>query len=132
MYFSFIGVRKMTYITKKILSYIVDLLQGNPQLNAFIEILCEDGYRLVIVFLKNPIPGLINEYDSANKMGFAYLEGISQNTHYIDLLRNEEPLFANFMPDYTPPQFEIRSSWEDIGEGEITSTLEEIKNRLSP
>jgi hypothetical protein len=120
----------MAEITKKVVGYMA-FLPGSTDAPEVIRIFCEDDYSLFLVFQKKPTPGLINEYDTTNHSGSAYLEGISQYPHYIDLLRNEGPLAVLFVPDDTPPQFNIYTiEKEGIGEGEIASTLDQIRNRL--
>jgi hypothetical protein len=121
----------MTSFEKKIVGYLADLLPGDPDNPAVIIIYCEDDYRLLLIFLEKPIPGLVNQFDPSDKTGFAFLEGTSQYPHYIDLLRNEGPLSALINADATPSGFQIYTAeTEGVGEGEIASTLGEIKSRL--
>jgi hypothetical protein len=132
----------MAQIIKQIKGYQVVRYPGDPYVTAVIALFCEDLYRLVLALLKEPDPEAINQYDPNNLLGVAYLDGRDQYEHYIDLLRNEGPLFAYFFIDETPPEkpplFAIltgeemgEGEAEPISEGEIASTLEEIKNLLN-
>lgn len=132
----------MAELIKQITGYQVVRYPGHQAASAAILIFCEDEYRLLLVFQEQlPEDMASTTYDPKVKQGVAYFDGNYQYPDYIDLLRNEGPLFAFFYLDgastETPPLFAIQTGKEicereaeAIGEGEIASTLEEIRELL--
>ncbi|MDD1726039.1 MAG: hypothetical protein LUQ34_04070, partial [Euryarchaeota archaeon] len=120
----------MAEIIKQITGYQVVRYPGHQAASAAILIFCEDEYRLLLVFQEQLSADTTStSYDPQAKQGVAYFDGNEQYPHYIDLLRNEGPLFAFFYLDETsneiPPLFTIQTGKEicereaeAIGEGE--------------
>ncbi len=70
-----------------------------------------------LIFLDPSVPLSPNSYDAAKKIGVAY-RPISQYMYYIDLVRNEKPIWVNFATEESPPAFEVFCQSEPTGEGE--------------
>ena len=50
--------------------------------------------------------------------GVAY-EEFERFPYYLDLVRNEKPIYVTFNPDATPPAYVVYCASEPPGEGEI-------------
>lgn len=82
---------------------------------ARININCDDGFKLFIIFQNPPLPPA--EFNTGTKIGVAFVD-IAQYPYYLDLVRNEKPISVTFNPDFTPPIFTVHAS-EMVGEGEV-------------
>ena len=77
-----------------------------------------DDHRLYLIF-RHPSESLSsNTYNAASKIGVAY-QTFTQYQYYLDLVRNEKPIFVTFRPEDTPPTFVVYCASEPPGEGEI-------------
>lgn len=75
------------------------------------------AHRLNLIF-QDPSDALLpNTYDAAAQVGVAY-QPFSQYHVFLDLIRNEAPIFVFFKLDATPPRFTVMCSAEPAGEGE--------------
>jgi hypothetical protein len=106
------GEKTMPFI-KQAQTYFAALYpsDGGHRINLY----CEEGYRLYIMFPKGALSA--SSYNAASKTGVTYVE-LSQYPDYIDLVRNEKPVSVTFNPDVNPPTFVVHVS-ETVGEGEI-------------
>jgi hypothetical protein len=87
---------------------------GNP--SARLVLYCSDCV-LTLVF-SDPAGALpSNTFDATTKIGNAFMP-IGQYMSYIDLLRNEKPIWVNFIIEGPAPSFEIYCQSEPTGEGE--------------
>jgi hypothetical protein len=59
-----------------------------------------------------------NSYNESSKIGLAY-QPISQYANYLDLIRNEKPIYVTFRPEDSPPIFVVYCASEPPGEGEM-------------
>lgn len=102
----------MAAFTKEATNYAVALY---PQTGGSgrMTFLCLDGFRLVVNFRTGTLPP--NTYDPGSKVGTAHAQ-IDQLPYYVDLVRNEKPVFVNFNPDAAPPAFAVHAT-EPTGEG---------------
>src|SRR5262245_35117773 len=82
-----------------------------------INLYCED-HKLYLIFRHPSDPLSPNNYDAGAKIGVAH-QPFSQYEHYLDLARNEKPIFVTFRPEDTPPTFVVYCASEPPGEGEI-------------
>lgn len=75
-----------------------------------------DGYRFIVYGLhpSSPVPGPV--YIEANKVGAIFIP-FSDLSNYIDLVRNEKPIYA-YMNSTTPNWNSLRTSAEPVGEEE--------------
>ncbi len=82
-----------------------------------INLYCETN-RLYLIFKdpSDPLPS--NSYNEGMKIGVGY-QPISQYANYLDLVRNEGPIFVTFRPEDSPPNFVVYAAAEPPGEGEI-------------
>ena len=84
---------------------------------ARINLYCKDGFKLYLLFNDDGKFG-VNTYNEANKVGVAY-DSINNYGYYIDLIRNEKPIYVTFRPEDTPPHYVVYVSGEEPGEGEM-------------
>jgi len=97
--------------------YDAFLYPNEGRQNGRINLYCEDN-RLYLIF-RDPSDTLPpNTYNSTSKIGVAY-QPFSQFQHYLDLIRNEKPIWVTFRPYDTPPVFVVYCASEPPGEGEI-------------
>lgn len=77
----------------------------------------EDGYVMDVIFVspESDFPDPI--YDVANKKGFLFMP-ISDIMAFVDMLRNEEPIYGHLRGD-RPDWMSVTTSQEPVGEGEI-------------
>ena len=85
---------------------------------ARINIYCEDGYKLYILFFEYNSDLSNNTQNESAKIGICTLP-YSHYPQYIDLIRNEKPIRDTFRPEDTPPWYVVYASKEEIGEGEM-------------
>ena len=104
----------MAAFTKEATNYVVAL---HPQTGGSGRIIftCREGFRLFVNFKSGTLPP--NTYDPASKVGTAHAQ-IDQFPFYVDLARNEKPVFVMFNPDAAPPTYSVHAN-EPTGEGEI-------------
>lgn len=82
-----------------------------------INLYCEDN-KLYLIF-HDPRDVLSpNTYNTTAKIGIAH-QPFSQFQHYLDLIRNEKPIWVTFRPEDRPPTFVVYCAGEPPGEGEI-------------
>ena len=75
-------------------------------------------HKLYMIF-KDPSDKMPpNVYYKDTKTGAAY-QRIGMFPHYLDLVRNEEPIYVTFRPEDTPPFYVVYCAAETPGEGEI-------------
>jgi hypothetical protein len=72
---------------------------------------------LKIIFVDPSVSTPPNSYDTATKTGIAY-QPIGQYINFMDMLRNEKPIYVSFAPEVTPPTFEVYCQSEPTGENE--------------
>jgi len=108
-----LGETDMPSITKRSLTYAAFQYPNSNVTAARINVHCEDSYHLFILFKKDgPLPD--NTFD--NKMGVTY-ESVDRYSDYIDLLRNESPVWVNFNTERN--SFITYASGEPVGENEM-------------
>jgi hypothetical protein len=105
--------------TRTVMKYDAFLSTNEGRPRARLVLSCSDCV-LTLVF-SDPIgsgaPPPSNTFDAASKTGSAFMP-LSQYTNYIDLLRNEKPIWVNFITEGAIPSFEIYCQSEPTGEGE--------------
>ncbi|NLE00545.1 MAG: hypothetical protein GX640_11790 [Fibrobacter sp.] len=74
------------------------------------------GYQLILNFVENGAVMPLSAYDEEKKTGSLYLP-VSYMGTYIDILRNEKPVFA-YCNSERPEWSNISTSYEPVGEGE--------------
>ena len=87
---------------------------------ARINLYCDGGYKLYVLFRRAGKPLGTNSYNADKTTGVAY-EGIDGFARYLDLIRNDRPIWANFNPDVSPPSFVVYANREPVGEEESVS-----------
>ena len=85
-----------------------------PSNGSRINIQASDNYRLYILFTRDN-SGTLPSSQFANKVGVAY-EYAFRFPYYVDLLRNEGPIWITFNTD--APSFVVYAASEPVGEGE--------------
>lgn len=75
-----------------------------------------DGYRFIVYGLHpaSPVPAPV--YIEANKVGAIFIP-FNELSNYIDLVRNEKPIYA-YMNSSSPNWNSLRTSSEPVGEEE--------------
>ena len=102
---------------KTLVRYDAFLYPNAGKQNGRINLHCTD-HKLYMIF-RHPSDALSpNSYNANNKIGVAY-QTFSQYQHYLDLVRNEKPIYVTFRPEDTPPNFVIYCAGEPPGEGEM-------------
>ena len=103
----------MSVFVKRALNYSA-FLYPNGSSEARVNIYCEGGNRLYVIFKSDgdSLPG--NNYSGTS--GVAY-ESIDRYPYYIDLLRNESPVWVTF--NTTAKSFVVYASQEPVGEEEM-------------
>ncbi len=81
---------------------------------ARMNLYCKDGYRLYVIFADDPG---VNAYTESSKTGIAHAPS-DHYPWYVDLLRNEKPVYVTFDPDHDPPRFTVYAGTEPVGEEE--------------
>ena len=72
---------------------------------------------LQLVFSDSAGSSASASYEATTKTGFVIMP-MSQYMIYLDLLRNEKPVYVNFITEAAPPSFEVFCQNEPTGEGE--------------
>ena len=82
-----------------------------------LNLYCDD-HKLYLLFLdpEDALPA--NSFDDAAKIGRGY-QRFSQYRHFLDLVRNERPVWVTFIPEDTPSTFVVFCGAETPGEGEM-------------
>ncbi|MBM4465726.1 MAG: hypothetical protein FJ014_09280 [Chloroflexi bacterium] len=112
----------MAIKTFPVASYRVALARqmtlGGGAIKFYAYITCRgaDGHKFTIYFLQPDSQVPDNIYNPANKVGSAYLPA-EQFSWYIDLLRNEKPVYAYLNSD-RPIDNYLYTGEEPVGEGE--------------
>jgi hypothetical protein len=102
---------------KKLDQYSAFLYPNQGKQSGRINLFCDD-HRLFLVFVD---PGELlgdNSFDVAKKEGVAF-QRFNQYRHFLDLLRNEKPIWVTFIPEDAPPSFVVFCANEPPGESEI-------------
>jgi hypothetical protein len=87
---------------------------GAPDTRSRINIRTTDDYRLYIIFKADNLQLPPNQYN--NKIGIGY-EHAHRYPYYLDLLRNEGPIWVTFNDEV--PSFVVYAANEPIGEEEL-------------
>lgn len=103
----------MAAFVKRSLHYAA-FMYPNGSNEGRINIYCDGGDRLYILFKKagDPLPD--NTYRGTT--GVAY-ESVDRYPYYVDLLRNESPVWVTFNPERK--SFVVYASGEPVGEAEM-------------
>jgi hypothetical protein len=102
---------------KTVSRYSAFLYPNGGKQSGRINLYCGDS-KLYIIF-SDPSDSLsTNTYSESSKVGVAY-QPISQYASYLDLVRNEKPIYVTFRPEDSPPNFVVYCASEPPGEGEI-------------
>jgi hypothetical protein len=102
---------------KQSLGHALESTWGGVQIEARGYIACYGGdHRFIIYFLaeNSPVPQPV--YIPANKFGAIFVN-FSECLPYVDMLRNEKPIYAYLNSD-KPEWNSITTSAEPVGEGE--------------
>lgn len=91
---------------------------GAAPTGARLNLHCEDGYRLYLIFRSADEPTSPNSFNTSSKIGLAY-QPVGQFDRYLELIRNEKPIYVTFRPEDSPPNFVVYCAGETPGEGEI-------------
>jgi hypothetical protein len=84
---------------------------------AYIVCQGKSGQTLTFYFMRPDSPGGANSYNPATGQAVAYLPA-DQYLWYVDMLRNEKPVFAYVNKD-NPGWNRIHTGQEPVGEGEL-------------
>jgi hypothetical protein len=92
--------------------------EGHQNEQARLNLYCDEGHKLYILFQdpKHPFPP--NTYNANSKVGSAYVPS-SLYLSYLDLLRSEKPITVTFNPEASPPAFTIFGPNEPVGQDEV-------------
>jgi hypothetical protein len=102
---------------KALARYDAFLYPNEGKQSGRINLYCEDN-KLYLIF-RDPTDALSpNTYNATTKIGVAN-QAFSQFQHYLDLIRNEKPIWVTFRPEDRPPTFVVYCASEPPGEGEI-------------
>jgi hypothetical protein len=77
-----------------------------------------DDHKLYLLFVDPADVLSANTFNPTTKIGVAY-QRFAQYQHFLDLVRNETPIWVTFRPEDTPPTFVVYCAGETPGEGEI-------------
>ena len=84
---------------------------------ARLNLYCDD-HKLYVVFYDPSASLPSNSFNSVAKTGQAY-QSIEGFDRYLDLIRNEKPIYVTFRPEDVPPSFVVYCASETPGEGEM-------------
>ena len=101
---------------KTVQKYDVYLYPNQGKQGARITLNCDD-HKLCLSFQNSTDPLSPNSFDAKSKTGCANLP-FDVYLSYLDLLRNEKPVFVTFRPEDAPPTFVVFCGNEPTGEGE--------------
>ena len=102
---------------KPLQRYSAFLYPGKRENEGRINFYCGDS-RLYLLFRLREESMPDNSYNERSKVGVAY-ETFDRFPYYLDLVRNEKPIYVTFNPDATPPAYVVYCANEPPGEGEI-------------
>ena len=102
---------------KTLQRYSAFLYPGKRENEGRINLYCGDQ-RLYLIFHSSLDEMQDNSYNESAWVGVAY-EEFSRFQHYLDLVRNEKPIYVTFSPEVTPPAYVVYCASEPPGEGEI-------------
>ena len=97
--------------------YSAFLYPNKGQENGRINLYCGDQ-KLYLIFTDPSAPLQPNSYNESAKIGVAY-QRFSHFQYYLDLIRNEKPIYVTFRPEDSPPNYVVYCASEPPGEGEI-------------
>ena len=103
----------MAAFIKRSLRYAA-FLYPNGSNEGRINIYCEGGHKLYILYKKTGDPLPSNTFSGTT--GVAY-ETVDRYPYYIDLLRNESPVWVTFNPE--AKSFVVYAAGEPVGEAEM-------------
>ena len=106
----------MAIFIKKAERYAAFQYPGAGSTQSRINIYTADNYRLYILFYAQSASIPPNSYNSGSKIGVAH-ENASRFDDYLDLLRNEDPVWVTFNED--AKTYVVYAAGEPVGEGEI-------------
>lgn len=106
----------MPAVIKSVQTYAAFLYPNEGKQRGRINLYCADSYKLYLLFQDPGDPLSPNTFSS--NTGVAY-QRINQYQNYLDLVRNEKPIWVTFNTDVTPPYFVVYCANEPPGEGEI-------------
>ncbi len=89
-------------------------LYPNGDNSGRINLYCNDGYRLYLIFKDGSLPA--NTFNESIKTGVGY-QPIDRFSDYVDLLRNEKPIYVTFNTE--SKNYVVYVASEPVGEGEI-------------
>ena len=102
---------------KTVNRYSAFLYPGKRQNEGRINLYCGD-HKLYLLFQSDPTEMPDNSFNEGIKIGVAY-EEFSRFQYYLDLVRNEKPIYVTFNPGASPPSYVVYCASEPPGEGEI-------------
>jgi hypothetical protein len=102
---------------KAVTRYDAFLYPNEGKQRGRINLYCEEN-KLYLIFNDPRDMLLPNTYNVNTKIGVAY-QSFSQFQQYLDLVRNEKPIWVTFRPEDIPPTFVVYCASESPGEGEI-------------
>jgi hypothetical protein len=102
---------------KTVQRYDAFLYPNQGKQSGRINLYCDD-HKLYLLFVDPADPLSTNSFNAGTKIGVAY-QRFGQYPHYLDLLRNEQPIMVTFRPEDSPPTFVVYCAGEPPGEGEI-------------
>ncbi len=106
----------MAVFGKKAKTYAAFQYPSNSDGQSRINIYTDDGYRLYLLFRADGTTLPANSYN--NKTGVAY-EHDSRYMAYLDLLRNEDPVWVTFNEE--AKSFVVYAANEPVGEHEMAA-----------
>ncbi len=107
-------------VVKKVNSYKVYMyatVAHNKDVNARITCYCPDNHQFHIYFIKPGVTVKPSETSSNGRHGFLFMP-FSSFPYYVDILRNEKPLYVQINTEKPSNNMLITGS-EEVGEGEL-------------
>jgi hypothetical protein len=105
----------MHAFSRKLLRYSAFLYTTNGETEARINLYCEDA-RLYLIF-RDFTARDVAKYNPTSHTGVAY-QNFEAYPAYIDMVRNEDPVWVTFRIDQDPPTFAVICAAEPPGESE--------------
>ncbi len=102
---------------KTVDQYSAFLYPSDMSTEARINLYCKDGYKLYLIFVDDEELAT-NTYSERSKVGVAYVKR-KYFADYVDLVRNEGPIYVTFRPESSPPLYVVYAANEPPGEGEM-------------
>jgi len=106
----------MAVFVKKANSYAAFQYPSAGDYQCRINVHAADGYKLYILFNADGAALPANSYNASTKVGVAR-EHASRYSSYLDLLRNEDPVWVTFNEE--AKSFVVYAAGEPVGEGEM-------------